>query len=303
MYNVVSFADSRIRRSLERLKCQARSMGVLNQIDIFTESDLPIKFKRRFKDKLLFGSRGFAYWSWKPEVILMSLSKMKLGDCLLYVDAGCHFNIRGQKRLLEYFEILKEQEKGIIAFQANQPNPENSSILYDGRKLFDQPNYRWIKGDLLDYFNVREDPSVINTQAIGATVILIKKNEQAIDIIKEWQQIIWERFDLLDDTPSVSHNLTDFIEHRHDQAIWTLLCLKYGVKTLSAYEYWYPSRDLKKLKPDWDALAECPIHAKRDLDKGLVMNIIGKFSRIISYSLRYFFQGWNRLTSWSRQSR
>jgi len=274
MNHLVAFADSRMRRSLARLKKQAISMNVFTNIDLFTQNDLPLGFKERFKDKLIHGSRLFGYCCWKPEVILMSLEKIRFEDCLLYVDVGCHLNIHGKKRLSEYFEILCKDEIGIIAFQANLPRAKDSALKYDGRQLFDQPNYRWIKGDLLDYFGVREDPSVINDQAIGATILLVKKCEKATSIIQEWQHIYRERFDLADDTPSVSPNLPGFIENRHDQAILTLLCLKYGVKTLSAYEYWYPAKNSRRLKPDWDALVDFPIHAKRDKDLGLVNNSI-----------------------------
>lgn len=288
MNHLISFADNRMRRSLIRLAKQAESMDVFNVIQMMTENDLPFDFVERFKDKLIPGSRGFGYWSWKPEVILMSLKKMNFGDSLVYVDAGCHLNIRGRKRLLEYFEILKEQATGIVAFQANSPSGENSSLLYDGRKLFDQPNQHWVKGDLIDYFKVRNNPSVLNDQAIGAGIILIRKCDKAISIIQEWQQIIRQDFTLLDDTPSVSPNLPGFIEHRHDQAIFTLLCLKHGVKTLSAYEYWYPAKGLGRFKPDWDALGEFPIHAMRDKDLGLVRNMIGRVKRRIYLGLNMF---------------
>lgn len=267
-------------------------MNFFDGIDMLTEKDLPVGFRERFKCKLIPGSRGFGYWSWKPEVILAALDKMHLGDCLLYVDAGCHLNIRGRKRLLEYFEIVKKQETGMVAFQANPPNQANSSLRHDGRKLFDQPNYRWIKGDLLDFVEVRDDLSVVNDQAIGAGIILVRKCSKATMIIQEWQQVIRERFDLLDDTPSVSPNLPGFIEHRHDQAIFTLLCLKHGVKTLSAYEYWYPAKGSKRLKPDWDALGQFPIHAKRDKDLGLVRNTTGRVKRRIVQGLNIFSRWW-----------
>ena len=274
MVYLLSFADSRIQRSLDRLARQAKSLNIFDDIYMFIENDLPLDFREHFKDKLIPGSRGYGYWSWKPEAMLMVLNRIQDGDCLLYIDAGCHLNSRGKKRLIEYFKILEQEETGIVAFKAIQPADDNSSLVYDGRKLFDQPNYHWIKGDLFDYFGMRDSSSVFNDQAIGSGVIFIRKCDRAIKIIREWQQIIWHHFNLLDDTPSVSANLAGFIEHRHDQAIWTLLCLKYHVKTLSAYEYWYPMRNAKKLWPDWLALEEFPIHVKRDKDYGMLTNIL-----------------------------
>ena len=209
------------------------------------------------------------------------IDKIKDGDCLLYIDAGCHLNIHGKKRLLEYFNLIKKQDKGVIAFQAVEPNKENSNLKYDGRKLRNLKNYKWIKGDTLDYFNVRHNKAVINAQEIAGGVFLIRKCVQSIAIIKEWQKIIYTRFDLISDSPSVSPNLSGFIENRHDQTVWTLLCLKYNIKILSAYEFWYPIKDSKKLKPDWDALHEFPIHVKRDKDLGIANYLIRRFNKKI----------------------
>jgi len=285
MVYLLSFADSRMQRSLDRLARQAKRTDIFDNIYMLTEHDLPIDFKEHFKDKLIPGSKGYGYWSWKPEVMLMALDRIQDGDCLLYIDAGCHLNSRGKQRLLEYFKILEQEETGIVAFKAIQPTEDNSSLVYDGRKLFDQPNHRWIKGDLLDYFGMKNNPSVVYDQAIGAGVIFIKKCDRAIRIIKEWQQTIWHHFNLLDDTPSVSANLPGFIEHRHDQAIWTLLCLKNRIKTLSAYEYWYPMKNAKGLNPDWLALRDFPIHAKRDKDFGILRN---KLNSVINLITRFW---------------
>ena len=281
MNYLVSFADSRMKKSLIRLSKQANTLKFFDNNYLLDESNLSNNFKEKFKNNLIFGSKGYGYWCWKPEIIMNIMDKIKDGDCLLYVDAGCHLNIHGKKRLLEYFNLVKTQDKGVIAFQAVEPNKENSNLKYDGRKLRNLKNYKWIKGDTLDYFNVRDNNTIINAQEIAGGVLLIKKCEQSIAIIKKWQKIIYNRFDLISDIPSVSPNLPGFIENRNDQAIWTLLCLKHNIKIISAYEFWYPKKDSKKLKPDWNALHEFPIHAKRDKDLGIVNYLIRRFNKKI----------------------
>ncbi|NCU31469.1 MAG: hypothetical protein EOM23_00720 [Candidatus Moranbacteria bacterium] len=290
MYHLVSFADSRLHRSLKRLSWQADAFKIFEKIHLLNESDLSSNFNEHFKSKLISSPKGYGYWSWKPEVILNIINYIDNGDCLLYIDAGCHLNLNGKMRLIEYFEILKNADKGIVAFQADPPNVENSTLDHDGRKLFDQSNYRWIKGDLFDFFGFREIHDVVHAQAIGAGIILIKKCEAATAIIEEWKKIIWNRFDLLDDTPSVSPNFPGFIEHRHDQAIWTLLCIKHGVKTISAYEYWYPKNNSYKLVSDWNSLRNFPIHAKRDKDLGYFFNFFAKINMILKKIKTYHFK-------------
>lgn len=263
---LLSFADSRLWRSLARLNTQAEDLKFFNSILLGTENDLNLEFRIKFIDKLILGSRGYGYWSWKPKIILQVLNKINYGDSILYIDAGCHLNKLGLWRLEEYFKILEESNSGILAFQAKTPTPDISPLRYDGRTLFNQPNYQWIKGDLLDYFGVRQDVNYTHAQAIGAGIILLKKNEISLKIISEWLSIIENNYSLLDDTPSVSENLPGFLEHRHDQAIFTLLSIKYQVPTLSAYEYWYPKAD--RLQPDWEPIKYFPIHARRDKDLG-----------------------------------
>jgi hypothetical protein len=279
MNHLVSFADTRLKGSHVRLLKQAKEMNFFDKIHLFDENDLSVEFRKKFKDKLVPGSRGFGYWSWKPEVILNVLNKIEEGDCLLYLDAGCHLNVYGKKRLVEYFNILKSNNKGIIAFQTILPNNENSSLEWDGRELLNWPISNWTKGDLLDYFCFRDNQSVINTQCIVSTLILIKKCKTALGIIEQWQNIIIERFDLLDDTPSLTPNLTGYIEHRHDQAIWSLICVKNEIKTLSHFEQWYPKPGSEV--PDWKALHGFPIHAKRDKDRGILLNFLRRFLIII----------------------
>ena len=281
MNYLVSFADSRMFKSLIRLSKQAHTFRFFDKIFLLNEYNLSKSFKKKFKNNLILGSKGYGYWCWKPEIIMNIMDEINNGDCLLYLDAGCHLNIHGKKRLLEYFDLIKKQNKGIIAFQAVEPIKKNSKLKYDGRKLRNLKNYKWIKGDTLDYFNVRDNNTITNAQEIAGGVFLIKKCEQSIKIIKEWLKIIHTRFDLISDIPSVSPNLSGFIENRHDQSIWTLLCLKHQIKIISAYELWYPKKNSKKLRPDWNALRKFPIHVKRDKNLGIVNYLIRRFNKKI----------------------
>ena len=273
MNYLVSFADTRMKKSLSRILIQAKKIDFFDKLFLLNENDISEEFRARFKNKLILGSKGYGYWCWKPEIVLSVLDKIQEGDCLLYIDAGCHLNSRGKKRLKEYFNIVKNNEKGVIAFQANEPNQKNSTLIHDGRKLRNLKNYKWIKGDIFDYFGMRENNKIINSQEIAGGVFLIKKCKFSISLIQNWKKIIVENFELIDDSPSISENLPGFVENRHDQAIWTLLCLKNSIKTLSSYEFWYPKNNTKKTESDWDYLKEFPIHAKRDKNFGIKRNI------------------------------
>lgn len=271
----LTFADSSLKKSSSRIIFQARKFNFYDNIISLDENDLNLDFINKFKSKLNIETRGFGYWSWKPKIIQQVLQNLNEGDILQYTDVGCHLNINGKKRLEEYFELANNSKTGILAFNAVQPE---YPLQYDGRELLDQSNYKWVKGDLLDYFNVRSSNDILNAQATGAGIIFIKKNQHSIKIISDWLKVIEENFSLIDDTESISENINGFIEHRHDQAIFSILCEINNVKRVSSYEYYYPVANSNRA--DWDSLAKFPIHAKRDKNRALYLRIKKKLKKL-----------------------
>lgn len=280
----ITFASSDLHRSLFRIEKQARALAFYDQLCIFTEHDLAPDFQARFKQHLRIGSRGYGYWCWKPQIILQLLDRVNEGDVIQYTDAGCHLNKNGIDRLADYFNFAQNAENGILAFQAGPPGPE---LQFDKRQFQLFPDGEWAKGDLLDYFSVRDQKEVVFTPSVGAGILFIRKCPQSIRLIQEWLEVIEVDFHFIDDTPSRSPNLPGFREHRHDQAIFSLLCKKYGVTKLSGYEFWYPSKNI--LEPDWKALKNYPIHARRDRDKGFVGNISDFLKRALKKLKKYSF--------------
>jgi len=256
----LTFASSDLENSLYRITKEAKNLNFYDYIFSYTENDLDANFKIIFNEYLKFGTRGFGYWSWKPQIILQVLDKMNEGDILQYSDVGCHLNTKGLDRLSQYFEITKKTVNGILAFQNKLPE---YPLKYDGREMLNYLEYEWVKADLIEYFNVRNNLNIINTPTIGATVIFIRKCDASIEIIKKWLNTIKFDFKLIDDTKSKSPNSEGFIEHRHDQAIFSILCKLNNVDTLSAYEYYYPSKENLNI-PDWSMVTNFPIWAKRD---------------------------------------
>jgi len=241
-----AFASSNMQRSLERIKRQAVKMRVYDQICVYNENDLSADFKEHFKEKLV-PSRGFGYWVWKPQIILQTLEKMNDGDILQYTDAGCHLNKRGTKRLNEYFEMANISETGILAITTKA---SDDLKLYSTLSL---PEKYWTKGDLFDYFNVRHDKSIYDSEQIGAPVLFVKKTVRSMVIIREFLQVFYDNFSLADDTVSQSPNFEGFIENRHDQSILSIIFKKNNVPTVSAFELFQPHFLFYKLRnyPIW----------------------------------------------------
>uniref|UniRef100_UPI004047F82C hypothetical protein n=1 Tax=Bacteroidota TaxID=976 RepID=UPI004047F82C len=282
---LVTFGDLRMHRSLNRFRKQAIALDFYDSIYSFDESGLEKDFIDRFKEQLIPGSRGYGYWCWKPQIILQVLRKMQMGDILQYTDVGCHLNPKGRERLKDYFEITDNSPMGILAFQAKFPE---APLKYDGRTLFNQRDYMFVKGDLIDYFGVRDSPEITNSYSIGATVFFIKKTKKSVDFVEEWLGIVKKSFTYIDNSPSISPNFEGFIEHRHDQAIFSMLAKKYHLPTLSTYEYYFPKNN--SIYPDWKILRQFPIHAKRDKDLGFFKNLKVLYKRVINKAKKIFYE-------------
>ena len=265
----LSFANTslggRIRNPSVRIRKQAEAMGIFgDRIRVWNENDLDGEFRDKMKDHLILGSRGYGYWCWKPQIVLQLLREMKDGDVLLYADAGCHLNPNGRKRLMEYFELAKEY--GIVAFQSRTMENPPRHFLLDGE---------WSKGDLLDYFCVRNDESLTRTGQLGGGVFLVKKDEESIHFFNEFRDVLESHFELCDDSPSRSLNLPGFRENRHDQSVFSILGKKCRIFSLSSREY-----DPMNGGDDWSCMLNYPIWAKHD--KGGVRSLFPNwFKRIV----------------------
>jgi len=263
-----TFADSRMKKSLQRIKKQAEELNFFDGILINNENDLEQDFKERFRDKLIKGSRGYGYWVWKPQIVLQALDQMNEGDVLLYADAGCHLNKNGIERLKYYFERANLSESGLFVFQeAVKTEDDNLETGYSHLEKI------YTKGDIFDYFNVRDNKQICDTGMIIATTFLIRKCEKSEDIINKWLDIFKINFNLVDNSPSKSQNFDGFIENRHDQSIFSILCKLNKIASISSYETW---------QSDWKKLDRYPILAKRDKDLPLFWMVYRKITTIVN---------------------
>jgi hypothetical protein len=265
-----TFADSRMNKSLKRIEGQARDMKFFDEIYIYNENNLDLDFREEFKDRLIKGSRGYGYWVWKPQIILQTLKKMNEGDVLLYADAGCHLNAGGKVKLNEYFNLCLGDKFGVIAFQENKKS-ENPNLFNENKRLESQ----YTKGDVFDFFKVRNDINFTKTGQLAGGVFFIKKNSNTLDFFNKILQIFTIYENLINDSVSISKNFPDFIEHRHDQSIFSILGKKEKITTISAYEIW---------QDDWGRLENYPILAKRDKDLSFFNKVK---ARLMKFTIRY----------------
>lgn len=255
-----SFADSRMKSSLKRIKQQALKMGVFDDIYMYSENNLDVDFRKKFQNKLNPQTRGYGYWSWKPQVILQTFEKMKEGDLLLYADTGCHLNNFGTERLKEYFDVVRKNELGILAFQYGLPLKDSNFMILN---CFEK---QWTKGDVFNFFKVEENSDIYNSGQFWAGSIIFKKNKNSLAFLKKWLSVFENNFHLVDDSPSGYKNSKEFKENRHDQSIFSLL-----LKTSSLKPVVISASESEHFR--WSRLRKFPILAKRDKFKSVFLKL------------------------------
>lgn len=236
-----SFSNLDLSPSALRLKKQAESFNIFDNIFIYNEYNLPYdeKFDKLLRKKLV-PSRGFGYWCWKPFIVLKTLESMNDNDILFYVDTGCHLNEEAINKFYEYLDIVID--KGSLCFKL---------ILTEKS---------WTKSDLFNYFNILNDKNITDSGQRVATSFFLLKNEINIEIVNKWLNVFYEDFSLADDTPSKIPNADIFIENRHDQSIFSILSKIHNFYTIKSeidcyHDKYYPIWALRDKKDIYNFVA------------------------------------------------
>lgn len=201
--HLVSFASWGFYKNQKRLEDSARQFGI-DEIHTYTYKDLQKSGFVEEHQELFKYARGKGYWIWKPYVILDTLKKLNEGDLLLYVDSGA--------------EIINHLDP-LLALIRNY-----NIVLFRNHNLF---NSQWTKRDLFIAMNLNYKEIFEKEQVVGGFIGVKKCNESNI-FLNEFYN--WcSNYNMLNDAPSISPNLPDFVEHRHDQSILSLLSIRHNI--------------------------------------------------------------------------
>lgn len=209
--HLISFASSNLSRTLERIRNEAIESNFFDVIQTFTELDIP-EFMDRHKDFIISNGRGYGYWLWKSYITKKYLSTLEDNDILIYLDAGFKINIKGENRLKEYINMCINSEFKNVSFQYNQ-----------------YKEYQYTKSDLFKHIDLNDED--INSGQLMGGAFILQKCSNTVDLIDKWYETGCN-YNLINDSPSVIKNHNGFIDHRHDQSIFSCLRKKYGTYSI-----------------------------------------------------------------------
>lgn len=190
-----------------RLIEQARDTALFDKIELYVADDLKHDkyFWNLHKDFIENNKRGYGYWLWKPYLIKKTIDQMTDGDILLYLDCGCEIYLKEKQHLIDCMEVVKSS--------------------YIVGTFTDKLERRWNKMDTLLMLDANDD-KYLNTYQRQGGAILFFVCDKTRSLVNEWYKIACD-YHMIDDTPSVNKNYDCVVEHRHDQAIFSILTKKY----------------------------------------------------------------------------
>lgn len=197
---LVTFGCGKFEKSKWVLYNEAKETGWFDDIFAYGESDVT-KYGRS-----LMG-RGAGYWWWKPIVISFALNKIENDSILLYLDAGCRLNKNGYDRFNEYVGLCN-QSPGFLGFGGKDFSLISSDRTHTKRDLI----------KLLDC----DHKIYLDSNQIGGGIFFIKKNSFSLKLIDDFINLC--KIDhAINDEQSFHKEYPEFIEHRHDQSVLSLL--------------------------------------------------------------------------------
>jgi len=241
---LLSFADQKYQTQQQLLTFSSKLY--FDEIINVGPEDIEEEFIKSNQEIFNF-NRGYGYWIWKAYFIRRVLEYINDGDVLFYVDSGNEI-INNPQPL---FDLLENQD--IILFKNRDGN-----LSGDIWK-----NSTWTKADCFNLMDCNTQ-EYKNGDQIDGSYILLKKTPKSIQFIDDYLKYSCDK-NIITDLPNITgDNESDFIEHRHDQSILSLLAIKYDINTFES-----PSESSNHIQKDYPQIFN---HLRRNLEWSQILN-------------------------------
>ena len=211
--------------------------GFFDHIHVFSPDHIDVAFMEK-NTKILSQSRGAGFWLWKPYFINQTLQKVKENDIVFYVDAGNIF-LTNPTILYDKFwnnDIILFDNRESWDQWNDSGHPAWGPIPDDARRGRYHININWTKRACSVIMGLDEDKHLYNKQC-NASYQIYKKTEKSCNFVQEY--LYWcQNESVLTDSPTCHANSAQFIDHRHDQSVLSLLASKHNIQLLIDPSEW-----------------------------------------------------------------
>lgn len=225
---ITNLSDTLYDDSRLKLNKSAQRHGV-EYINSYRFEDLKSSDFFLANAEILLNPKGLGYWLWKPYIILKTFEELSDDDIVIYADCG--------------IEIIDDLSPLIKICEDKEP------ILLFGNSNF--KNACWTKRDCFVLMDCDRE-EYWNALHADAAFSIFKKCDSSIHFLKEWLKYGSNKH-IITDLPNIGgkNNLSEFIAHRWDQSILSLLAQKYKIdfyRMPTQFGNHYKINSLRKVK-------------------------------------------------------
>jgi len=199
---LVNYSNEKFWRARHACSVSAKCFGGFDRIQSFTKSDIDPEFKERNKN-ILLQRKGDGFWLWKPYFFLKVLKQSRSGDLVFYSDSGTIF----LRSITPIYRVMMARQEDVAGFEL--PLIE----------------CQWTKRELLEAFGA--DREMMWSNQIMATSFAVIKTERTVAFFEKFLDYACNEFLLMDER-NIDRQFPEFLGHRHDQSIFSLLFKSYG---------------------------------------------------------------------------
>lgn len=258
---LINYADNNYASAQRWNSWTGRHIAKFDKIFAFHPEDIDAYFIEAHKD-IFAEKRGNGLWIWKPYLIHKVMKSLNDGDTIFYSDAGAIF-VRHPKAILSLLSA------DYPLFVCDIPLIESC----------------WTKPLCFSEMGCDNDETKYTNQIIG-TYFALYVNDFTRKFITEWLGYCC-RYELLcpEGLPKkmiLDHNYgTEFVSHREDQSIFSLMCKKYNVK---------PHKDISQRATD-SYISKCYAYKETEHPEDKYKNILflHKAPSLHNYILRLIY--------------
>lgn len=202
---LANYADWRYSIAQKKNAASGLAVGGFDKVFAYGPRDIDKAFFHRNKN-ILQQKKGNGLWLWKPYFIQKSFEKIREGDYLFYSDAGSYF-LESMRELIAAPYLDKDLMVFELPFLEKQFTKRDAFVLMDC--------------DSGQYANSR--------QIIGG-FSLWRKSAFTMRFVEEWLTFAQDERVLSDNENTCGlSNYPEFVAHRHDQSVFSLLTKKHGL--------------------------------------------------------------------------
>ncbi len=204
------FLESQFKNSQTGLAAGFNVVYQMNRSEIgedFIQSNLQI----------MSSKRGVGYWLWKSYFINRILAGMGEHDILFYADSGSVF----VRRVEPLFNAVMADPKGVIGFRLAGSHLEK----------------HYTRRDVLNFMGMNISEHTDSPQRM-ASFMCFRGTDAAKQIASEYLSLCCNPKLIMDGPNDDGWKEPGFVDHRHDQSIWSLLTKKHGITILPDPTQW-----------------------------------------------------------------